>query len=73
MWSVRNYFLCCSAHLLELCHQVLLSVEAAGRIDDHVVGTARLGGAQAIEEHCRRIAAWFGLDDLHSRAIAPNF
>ena len=60
-------------HLRQLVHQAALRVQAAGGVDDDVVGVARFGRLQRVEEHGRGIAARLVLDDFGSGAIAPDF
>src|SRR6185437_10565285 len=63
----------CPAHFLQLCHQVLLRVQAAGGINDHVIRSASFGSAESVEQYGRRIAARLGLDHLCSGPSTPNF
>ena len=47
-------------------------MQTARGVDNHVVGRARLGRLQSVEQHRRRIAARLVLDDLGPGAFAPN-
>ncbi len=48
-------------------------MQAAGGIDNHEIGRARFGRLQSIEEHSRRIASRFGLNNVGAGAFAPDF
>ena len=61
-----------AAHLRELLHQVRLRVQPAGRVDDHDVAAARLGGRDRVERDRGRVAAALGADEVRARALGPD-
>ena len=67
-----NHLLGGAAHLLQLRHQVLFGLQAAGGVDDDVIHAARAGRLQRVEQHGAGIAARALPDHGASPCAAPQ-
>ena len=61
-----------AAHLLQLCHQVRLDVQAARRVDDDDVRLFRLRGGDRVVDDGGGVAALLMPDDANFGAVCPD-
>lgn len=61
-----------AAHLVQLIHQVLLVVQAAGGINNQQIRALCLGGLDAVIDDRRGVSALGVLDNRHTRAFRPD-
>ncbi len=62
-----------AAHFFQFRHQVGLGLQAAGGIDNYVIGLAGFGCGEGIEHDGAGVRAGVLADDLDAGAFAPDF
>ena len=72
VWRLGNHLLGGAGHLLQLGHQVFLGLQAAGGVDDHVIGFAGARRAHGVEKHRAGVAARVLPHHRRSCALAPD-